>query len=150
VQQFAGTALTGTCSSDERLKKDIKPLDDQQVLERLALVKPSSFEWRAEEYPQFHYGEGRQLGVIAQQVEQSVPELVQTGADGFKKVKYADLNIYILQGIRELKVANDNLVSETSALRAQLKAANDNQARLEERMEWLERKWSRPDMTGTK
>jgi hypothetical protein len=86
----------------------------------------------------------------ATQVEQSVPELVQTGADGFKKVKYADLNIYILQGIRELKVANDNLVSETSALRAQLKAANDNQARLEERMEWLERKWSRPDMTGTK
>jgi hypothetical protein len=60
--------------------------------------------------------------------------------DGFKNVRYADLNIYMLEGIRELKAANDNLASETAAL----KAANDNIAQLEKRAEWLERKWSRP------
>jgi hypothetical protein len=32
----------------------------------------------------------------------------------------------VVKAIQELKAANDNVVSETAALRAQLKAANDN------------------------
>jgi hypothetical protein len=40
--------------------------------------------------------------------------------------------------------ANDNLVSKTASLETQLKAANDNNAALEKRVEWLERKSARP------
>jgi hypothetical protein len=47
----------------------------------------------------------------------------------------------------------DNLVSEMTAPRAQLKAANDNDARMGAAdrvvIEWLERKWSRPERTRT-
>ena len=56
----------------------------------------------------------------------------------------------MVKSIQELKAANDNLVSKTTTLEAQLKAANDNEARLEQRIEWLEQKWSRPEKTGTK
>jgi hypothetical protein len=40
-------------------------------------------------------------------------------------------------------------LSSAGNLAIQLKAANDNTARLEERVEWLERKWSRPEKMGT-
>jgi hypothetical protein len=40
---------------------------------------------------------------------------------------------------RQFKAANDNVVSETAALRAQLTAANDNSAHLEQRLERLEK-----------
>jgi uncharacterized protein involved in exopolysaccharide biosynthesis len=43
-----------------------------------------------------------------------------------------------VKAIQELKEANDNVVSETAALKVQLKAANENTARLEERLERLE------------
>lgn len=41
-------------------------------------------------------------------------------------VTYDKLGVLALQGVKELKAENDNLVSETTTLRAQLKAANDN------------------------
>ena len=41
----------------------------------------------------------------------------------------------IIKSVQEFKAASDNLVSETNALRAQLKASNDNETKLEKRIE---------------
>jgi len=41
--------------------------------------------------------------------------------------------------LSKLKAANDNLISETTTLKAQLRAANDKQKLLERRLERLER-----------
>jgi outer membrane murein-binding lipoprotein Lpp len=59
-------------------------------------------------------------------------------------VEHSRVTPAILQSVLELKAANDNLVSETTALKRQLKAANDNEARMEQRIERLERKWAKP------
>ena len=105
VQQYAGSALTGTCSSDERLKTNIKPLG--LVLDRLTLIEPSTYHWRVDEFPARHYGPGLQLDVIAQQVQKHMPELVEQDSDGFLKVHLGDLPIYLLEGLRDLKKEKD-------------------------------------------
>jgi Chaperone of endosialidase len=128
VQRFDGAGLMGTCVSDASLKKNIASLNGTNVLARLTLVEPASFEWRAKEFPQMQFGQGHQLGLIAQQTEEHFPELVETDGNGFKKVRYSELPIYMLQALRELKAENDKL-------RAELKIANDN---LEGRLRALE------------
>ena len=124
VQQFAGTALTGTCTSDERLKTNIKPLG--RVLDRLTLIEPSTYHWRVDEFPERHYGPGLQLGVIAQQVQKHMPELVEQDSDGFLKVHFGDLPIYLLEGLRDLKTEKDAEITQLKA-RADKVAAESRQ-----------------------
>ena len=58
-----------------------------------------SFEWD-ENAPQGL--RGRDLGVIAQEVEEVFPELVRTDADGFKTVNYHGLVAPLIEAIKEL------------------------------------------------
>jgi hypothetical protein len=101
VKNFAGTGLTGTCSSDRRLKKDITPFGS--VLDQVAALKPVHFYWRAAEFPDHHFGDSRAYGLVAQDVEQVLPELVVTGDDGFKQVDYSKLPLLTIQAVKELK-----------------------------------------------
>ena len=83
VKNFAGTGIAGTCSSDRRLKRDITPFGS--ALNQLTALQPVHFYWRAAEFPDRHFGEAQSYGLIAQDVEQVLPELVVTGEDGFKR-----------------------------------------------------------------
>ena len=47
--------------------------------------------------------------MIAQDVEQVLPELVVTGDDGFKAVDYSKLPLLTIQAVKELKAENDAL-----------------------------------------
>jgi hypothetical protein len=73
VQVPAGI-LGGSCLSDIRLKKNIQPY--AAVLNKLVQLQPVTYNWRAEEYPQFHLGAARTSGLIAQRVEEVFPEMV--------------------------------------------------------------------------
>ena len=56
-------------------------------------------------------------------------------ADGSSEVNYAGLIVPVVKAIQELKADNDNLVSKTAALEAQLKTANDNYVELKREVE---------------
>jgi len=45
---------------------------------------------------------GRDMGVIAQEVEEVFPELVSTDDDGYKRVNYAGLIAPLIEAIKEL------------------------------------------------
>jgi len=114
LQNASGNPIGGTsCSSDFRLKTNILPF--APVLDKLVKLQPVHFDWNREQYPEYHFGPGRNSGLIAQDVEKVLPELVGTDAHGFKTVNYTELNYLTLAAIRELKTEND-------ALRAQLAA----------------------------
>ncbi len=51
-----------------------------------------------------------------------LPELVATGADGFKAVNYSQLPLLAIQAIKELKGRNDELEARVAALAARLAA----------------------------
>jgi hypothetical protein len=101
VKNFAGTGLIGTCSSDRRLKKNITPFGS--VLEQVTALQPVHFNWRADEFPDRHFGDDRAYGLIAQDVEEVLPELVVTGDDGYKQVDYSKLPLLTIQAVKELK-----------------------------------------------
>lgn len=100
---FDGTL--GTCTvSDERLKNIGDPISG--ALAKLMQIRGVNYTWKSS-----IYGTGPQIGVGAQTVEKVFPELVQTGADGYKSVDYQRLTAPIIEALRELKADNDNLRS---------------------------------------
>jgi uncharacterized protein YraI len=118
LQNFAGTAIAGTCSSDLRLKTNIAPFEP--VLEKLVQLQPVHFDWRAAEYPEYQFGAARNSGLIAQDVEKVFPGLVAVDQLGFKMVNYSELPYLMLQAIRELKAQNDSLASADAEKDAQI------------------------------
>ena len=107
VKNAAGTQIAGTCPSDERLKTNIEPFSP--LLSGLVRLQPVHFDWRAVEYPDYHFGSERGYGLIAQQVEQVFPELISRDKNGFKAVNYSELPLLLLQAIRELDAANQSM-----------------------------------------
>ena len=89
-QTSAATANTIRCtgdvvafySSDERLKDNITPIENS--LDKVGQLKGYEFDWNDKQ----DVYKGHDVGVIAQEVEKVVPELVQTRNDGYKAVKY--------------------------------------------------------------
>ena len=70
-----------------------------------------------------------QVGVLAQELEQVLPELVNTGSDGYKAVNYAQLTPVLIEAIKEqqqqieaLKVQNAALQTGSAADHAALQA----------------------------
>lgn len=99
LKDFGGGTITGTCSSDVRLKKNFRELSS--VSEKLAQVQPFFYQWRSEEFPDRHYSDDEQLGVKAQDIQRIFPNLVVVDEDGFLQVKYADFTMYLLKGFSE-------------------------------------------------
>ena len=50
-----------------------------------------------------------ELALVAQDVEQVLPDLVVTGADGFKAIDYSKLPMLTIEAVKELKNENDEL-----------------------------------------
>ena len=114
VEDRDGTLIAGACSSDRRLKRDIRSF--APALDDVAALRPVHYFWRAEEFPQRAFGPRESFGLIAQEVEAVLPELVTTDADGYKAVNYSQLPLLAIQAIRELKERNDALERRLAAI----------------------------------
>jgi hypothetical protein len=119
VRDADATVIAGTCSSDRRLKKSIAPLASS--LDHVARLQPVTFHWRSDEFPDRHLGASESFGLIAQDVEAVLPELVTTDETGYKAVRYSALPLHMLQAIRELKAKNDDLEARLAAMEDLLK-----------------------------
>ncbi len=118
VKNSAGAGIAGTCPSDARLKSGIEPFPP--LLDEVAQLTPVHFYWRADEYPERGFGRERSYGLVAQEVEKVLPELVKEDAQGFKAVNYSELPLVLLQAVKELKAENDALRSELDQQSADL------------------------------
>ncbi|GBC89667.1 hypothetical protein HRbin14_00393 [bacterium HR14] len=65
--------------SDERLKRDIQPLNASDAYQRLLNLRPVSYYWREAPLPQ-----SLQYGFVAQELQEIFPELVEEGGDAQK------------------------------------------------------------------
>jgi hypothetical protein len=101
--------------SDERLKKNIAPLVGS--MDQLLRLRGVSFEWRE---PEKHgNASGMQRGFIAQEYEKVFPEWVKTDKDGIKSIDTTGLDALEVEGIRLLKLQNDELRERVKALEAE-------------------------------
>jgi hypothetical protein len=95
----AWRTFTTTAWSDQNLKTNIVPIDD--ALEKIGLLTGYYFNWKVDEYPGFGFDEQRQIGMIAQEVEQVFPQLVTTDPNGVKTLEYRTFSALLLQGIKQ-------------------------------------------------
>lgn len=91
------TGTFGVCS-DRRYKKDIATLEDP--LDVISRLRGVNFEWRRSDYPEQEFPDGKQVGFIAQEVEDVVPGVVATDANGYKSVDYAKLVPILLEAVK--------------------------------------------------
>jgi DNA-binding beta-propeller fold protein YncE len=103
------TSTTWTCTSDQRLKKDIQSLPTDENLSKLLSLRPVSFAWNTQTDNKKRYG------LISQEVEQYFPEFVNTDENGMKSVSYGSFTTTLIAGIQEqqLQIAglNSNLTN---------------------------------------
>ena len=101
---FSGTqTATNFClSSDERLKENIETiccgLDKVKAMRGVSYTKD---------------GEA-QVGVIAQEVEKVVPEVVVEGEDGYKSVSYSQLVGVLIEAVKDLSAQVEELKNDSS------------------------------------
>jgi trimeric autotransporter adhesin len=125
-----------TLSSDKKLKKNIVPLSGS--LEKVLNLQGVSYEWKSEseltidnirkknvgkevDPPSFNFPEGKQLGVIAQDVEKILPELVHSDADGLKSVDYIKIVPLLIEAIKEQQKQIEELKTKVNILTNQIK-----------------------------
>lgn len=104
-------------TSDERFKQDIHTLTNP--LDTVSRLRGVSYGWRTGEYPEQRFDSGRHIGLIAQEVEQVVPELVVTDDTGYKSVEYANMVGVLVEAVKELKAQNESLRARVQALEIQ-------------------------------
>ena len=72
-------------------------------LDKFKQLRPVSYEYRGDEFPQYGFTDDRQVGLIAQEVEELFPELVGEWKDGYKGVNYDQIPMYLIIAIQELQ-----------------------------------------------
>lgn len=97
-------------SSDLRLKENVKVIPD--ALSKVSQLSGVTFDWNDQ---QTLYS-GNDVGVIAQEVEAVLPQIVTTRENGYKAVKYERLVALLIESIKELKVNNEQLQSRIYSL----------------------------------
>ncbi|MBL0225716.1 MAG: tail fiber domain-containing protein [Geobacteraceae bacterium] len=86
------------CSSDARMKKDVVPLSESMdVLGALSKLRGVTFTWDKSNEKAAGMAEGRDLGMIAQEVEAVFPEVVHTDKDGYKFMDYPKLVAFLIE-----------------------------------------------------
>jgi hypothetical protein len=95
----AFSATTVSEVSDARLKKDIRPIEN--ALGSILRLEGKTFNWRMEEFPEEGFAEGLDLGLIAQEVEEVLPELVQVDRDGYKAIEYGKLAAVLVEAVKQ-------------------------------------------------
>jgi hypothetical protein len=92
-----GTSGWGSCS-DLRYKRDIEAVED--ALKKVRALRGVSFLWRGDEYGEKNFDSGRHYGVIAQEAEAVLPEVVGEDPDGGKTVAYTEIVPVLIEAIK--------------------------------------------------
>jgi hypothetical protein len=139
VYASGNMAYTGTLTdvSDQRLKTNIQPMPE--VLKKVLSLRPTTFFYKTKEYSFMQLPEEKQLGLIAQEVEEVFPEVVTdnihpgvTDKDGkaiqfpveYKGIDYTILVPVLIKAIQEqqaLIAAQDSSLADLKAELAELR-----------------------------
>ena len=136
---FADLGFTGDILniSDRKLKKDIKEFNN--AVEIIEALNPVSYSFETEKYPHFGLTNNREIGFIAQELKEILPELVKTKsletssptrnsnystADNFESEEFEMVNYSKLIPI--LAAAIKEQQEQINILRLEIEALNSN------------------------
>jgi hypothetical protein len=96
--------------SDSDLKENITPFENP--IEKIKAISGVKFTWKNTEL-----SADEQVGVLAQEVEQVLPQAVSTNEEGNKMISYASLIPLLIESIKEQQKAIDALKAELATIK---------------------------------
>jgi len=93
-------------SSDKNFKENITPIENP--IEKIRKISGNTYDWKAD-LKDVHGYEGNDVGVIAQEIEEVLPQIVTTRENGYKAVKYEKLVALLIEGIKEQQTQIEKL-----------------------------------------
>jgi hypothetical protein len=99
---YNGSNICAPCPSDESAKINIKPLESS--LEKVLRLQGVSFGWNSEVVPQRAKSQESSIGLIAQEVEKIIPEVVVEELiedNKLKTIEYGNLTGLLVEAIKE-------------------------------------------------
>jgi len=99
------SATQFTSLSDATKKTNIRPIDNS--IELTKQLQGVRFDWIDNDKPS--------LGLIAQDVEKVLPELVETNSDGIKSVSYSNIVGVLIEAIKEQQIRIEELERKLNA-----------------------------------
>ncbi len=109
----ASNDIVAYSSSDERLKYNITPIEN--ALDKVKSLTGVEFDWKPE-HKEAHGHEGRDTGIIAQQVLAVMPTAVRTNDTGYLAVRYEKLIGLLIEGMKEQQAQIDELKTKLDGL----------------------------------
>ena len=112
--------VTAFYSSDASLKENVTNIEN--AIDKVKQMRGVEFDWK-QDYLDAKGGEDdyfvrkHDVGVIAQEVEQVLPEVVATRENGIKAVKYDRITSLLIEAIKEQQSQIETLKSEIQELR---------------------------------
>ena len=102
--------ITAFSASDQRLKDNITPISDP--LSKVLSISGNTFDWNEKSE-----NEGNDVGVIAQEIIEVLPEAVTTRDTGYLAVRYEKLVPLLIEAIKEQNQNIEKLKEEIKNLK---------------------------------
>lgn len=113
----SGTIRANNVSpSDIRFKENVVSVES--ALDKVLNLQGVAFNWKRAEYKDKNFPEGKHYGVIAQEIEKVLPEVVTTGADSTKSVAYTEIIPVLIEAIKEQQKLIEQQAAELKEIRA--------------------------------
>ena len=115
-------ATSWTGNSDEKLKNITGEI--QNGLEKVCSLRAAYFTWKSDKENK------QQVGLIAQDVQKVLPEVVDTNGDGYLGVRYTDTIPLLVAAIQEQQATIKALTDRIAALQEAITKIEDLEARV--------------------
>lgn len=127
---------TGTITpSDAKFKTNINPIGS--ALNTVTKLHGVSYNWKTEEFKDKGFSEGTHYGVIAQEIEKVLPDVVRTDPNGDKAVAYNEIIPILIEAIKEQQKtieAQQNKIDKLEQQQAMISALYEKVNALEKQM----------------
>ncbi len=104
--------------SDFNLKQNFTEI--KSGLKLISALTGYYFNWNDIAKEEFNYSDNEQIGIVAQDVEKVLPQLIVTNSKGYKAVDYTKLSPVIIQAIKEQQTQIEELRAENEILKQKL------------------------------
>ena len=109
---FTGN-ITAYYSSDISLKDNIRPIES--AIFKVKQIRGVTFDWN-EKSSELQQQKGHDVGLIAQEVEKVLPEVVQIREDGIRAISYEKVVPLLVEAIKEQQTTIESLESRIKLL----------------------------------
>jgi len=102
----AGGDVVAYASSDVRLKDNLQVIQDS--LDKVGQISGYEFDWN-DKSPEWAQERGHDIGVVAQEIQKVLPEIVTERTNGYLGVDYKRIIPLLIESVKELKQEVEDL-----------------------------------------